>query len=616
MQILSSGTILQNRYRIINILGHGGMGVVYKCDDTRMHGLVAIKQAFFGEPELQKAFEREARLLNRLRHSVLPKVTDYFAEHGTQFLVMEFVDGKDVFQLFQPGRSCFELETVLGWADQLLDALSYLHSQSPPIIHRDIKPQNLKVSANSQQLFLLDFGLAKGSLDRMTSVGGEHSVLGFTRQYAPLEQILRAEERWHEALSIIDAQEVERVCAVSSSPSSDLYSLAATLYHLLTGKPPIEAPIRALSVWSGKPDPLQLANKMNTDIPYSVALVLSRALQINPEHRSLSTAAAMRADLIDARKSSRSTKLLEQLPMPSPTRAVRFPSERSIGTLYLREPDINDSLVMIALGQEFGPARGLVTIPSNKALLLYVKQPVLTNLSPLDRLRPDDLQVLVLAGSEMSDSAFKHIQALGGLKALMAARSGCNDGWLESLKALESLEWLNLAFNKVTDEGLVSISDLTGLRSLDLSGNQVRDGGLKHLCNLAGLKHMSLDETLVCDAELRYLDMLIRLETLRLRNVSLSDSQLGKLQRMENLWYLDISQNPITDSGLKYLAGFSSLEELDVSHTRVSFSGLLQLKEVHSLRQLTIAGIELSTSQLNSLKNELPSCELDNQLTE
>src|SRR3989440_759040 len=232
--MIEPGTLLQNRYRVTRQIGEGGMGAVYVATDERFHSTVAIKQTFFfDDPALGKAFEREARLLNHLRHPALPRVSDHFTEGPGQFLVMEYIEGSDLSELLKQRGAGFPAPQVLAWADQLLDALEYLHAQQPPVIHRDIKPQNLKLGARNQ-VVLLDFGLAKGA-PLQTRVTASGSVFGYSFNYAPIEQMQ----------------------GTGTDPRSDLYSLGATLYHLLTGTTPPDALARATAVLNGEPDLLR-----------------------------------------------------------------------------------------------------------------------------------------------------------------------------------------------------------------------------------------------------------------------------------------------------------------------------------------------------------------------
>ncbi|MFL6255914.1 MAG: protein kinase domain-containing protein [Pyrinomonadaceae bacterium] len=274
-RMIEPGTVLQNRYAVERQIGAGGMGAVYVATDRRFGSTVALKETFFDDPTLRKAFEREARLLNRLRHTALPRVSDHFEEAEGQFLVMEYIAGSDLSQMLKAQNgSGFPARQVLGWADQLLDALDYLHTQEPSVIHRDIKPQNLKLTARDQ-VVLLDFGLAKGN-PLQTRVTNTASLFGYSFNYAPIEQMQGA----------------------GTDPRSDLYSLGATLYHLLTGTTPPDALTRATAVLNGEPDPLRPASETAAHVPAEVSDVLARAMALSAARR-FSSAEEMRAALRD-----------------------------------------------------------------------------------------------------------------------------------------------------------------------------------------------------------------------------------------------------------------------------------------------------------------------------
>ncbi|HWT03234.1 MAG TPA: serine/threonine-protein kinase [Pyrinomonadaceae bacterium] len=270
--MLAPNTLLQNRYQIVRSIGHGGMGAVYLARDQRLGHTVALKETFFTEERMRKAFEREARLLAHLRHPALPKVTDHFEEDGGQFIVMEFISGDDLEMLLAQRGEPFPVEHVMAWGDELLKALDYLHAQEPPILHRDIKPANLKLTPQGE-VILLDFGLAKGTAGQTSSVMTSRSVFGFTPNFAPLEQIQ----------------------GTGTGPRSDLYSLAATLYYLATGAIPPDALTRITEAANGQPDPLRPAEEINARIPHAVSELLMRTMAHNREQRPASAAEMRRA---------------------------------------------------------------------------------------------------------------------------------------------------------------------------------------------------------------------------------------------------------------------------------------------------------------------------------
>jgi serine/threonine protein kinase len=265
--MIQPGTLLQNRYRVAEQIGKGGMGEVFIAKDERFQSTVAIKRNFSNDPEMSKAFRREARLLNHLRHAALPKVSDHFIEDGGHFLVMEFIEGSDLAELMKQRKVPFPLTDVLRWADELLDALDYLHTQDPPVVHRDIKPPNIKLTSRGK-IVLLDFGLAKGAPSQTAAGGTASSVHGFSLNFAPLEQMEGS----------------------GTGPRSDIYSLAATLYFLLTGVRPPDAVARAVASIKEKPDPLRPAHLVQAQVPAAIGQTLHRAMSQNSALRHASAA--------------------------------------------------------------------------------------------------------------------------------------------------------------------------------------------------------------------------------------------------------------------------------------------------------------------------------------
>ncbi len=260
--VLARDTILQSRYQVVRQLGRGGMGAVYEAIDLRLGHTVALKQTLTEDPELWKQFEREARLMAQLSHPVLPRVSDYFTEGNRAFFVMQFIEGSDLAEIIAQQPGPFPCQPVVAWADQLLDALIYLHSHDRQIVHRDIKPHNLKVTP-AGRIVLLDFGLAKSQSSGAAEDDFSRSIFGYTPRYAPLEQIQD----------------------LGTSPQSDIYALGATLYHLLTGAKPPDALTRATALISSRPNPLKPAHEINSAVGVELSGILSRAMQQNPNER-------------------------------------------------------------------------------------------------------------------------------------------------------------------------------------------------------------------------------------------------------------------------------------------------------------------------------------------
>lgn len=286
--MLAPGTILQDRYRVVAQIGKGGMGAVYQARDLRLRNDVALKETLFSDEAYRRAFEREAQILARLRHQALPRVIDHFVEGNGQFLVMEYMPGEDLGnQLARLGRrfaSPQALPIVLKWADQLLEVLHYLHTRPSPVIHRDIKPKNLKLTP-SHDIVLLDFGLSRGGVTVQVALPdndepttpeskGERKVYGFTPPYAPFEQMRDGEP----------------------DPRSDLYSLSATLYHMLTGTLPPDAMGRMARMLNGQPDSLKPIRELAPHVPEGIAALIESGLAVLIDSRP-QTAREMRDEL-------------------------------------------------------------------------------------------------------------------------------------------------------------------------------------------------------------------------------------------------------------------------------------------------------------------------------
>jgi len=294
---IKSGEVLRGRYRIVERIGQGGMGNIYLADDTRLEGRkCALKEVEHDRnlpdkilTEARDQFLREATVLARLDHPNLPKVSDFFSIGEKDYLVMDYIPGKDLRTLMLEAKAqntFLDEFDVLDWASQLADALTYLHRQQPPIVHRDIKPSNLKITPDGL-LKLVDFGLVKllaPDEETITIIQGQGTLL-----YTPLEQYGGSESH--------------------TDIRSDVYAFGATLYHLLTGQPPADARQRFLY-----PEHLTPPSKINPAVSARTEKAIFWAMELHPNQRPESIE-AFRQFLFG-------TKELPQRPMTRPRRAA------------------------------------------------------------------------------------------------------------------------------------------------------------------------------------------------------------------------------------------------------------------------------------------------------
>lgn len=256
---LPPGMVLRQRYEILRRVGGGGMGNVYQARDRHLAGAVrAVKEMIemFSDPALREKavedFRREARLLASLRHPSIPIIYDYFVEGGRYYLVMEFISGGDLATRQQLVGGRFDELTVTMWAIQICDVLDYLHTRQPPIIYRDVKPANVMIDPEANRVVLIDFGIARVVAPRekgVTAVG--------TMGYAPPE-----------------------LFSGQAEPRSDIYSLGATMFHLLTGVDPRDRPLLIFD-FTKNPRPRQL----NPELTPQMEEILMRAVEYAPENR-------------------------------------------------------------------------------------------------------------------------------------------------------------------------------------------------------------------------------------------------------------------------------------------------------------------------------------------
>jgi serine/threonine protein kinase len=250
---LSAGQVLNNRYRIRSTLGQSRQEVVYSAWDISLNSPVAVQEILNTSPDCIQEFGYEARRLANLRHPGLPYVVDHFNLSGQgQYLILEYIAGKDLQSLINQSANGLPWAQVVSWFGQVGEALAYLHSQTPPILHREVKPANIKINPSGQAI-LVGNGIARSAdpSRRATFVPGAGSVAFLSPEFFADD---------------IDTR-------------SDIYSFGATLYATLTGRMPLES----LKRQSGQP--LIPPRQINPAIPPGIEQALLKAMQLAPEKR-------------------------------------------------------------------------------------------------------------------------------------------------------------------------------------------------------------------------------------------------------------------------------------------------------------------------------------------
>jgi len=257
--VLTTGDVLHNRYRVAKLLAQGGFGTLYRAWDLSLSRPCVVKENLAASSDAQRQFLREAKILANLSHENLPRVTDYFLiQNQGQYLVMDYVEGQDLDKVLEDRGSPLSEDRVLGWCRQICDALTYLHSQKPPVIHRDVKPANIRITPEGKAV-LVDFGIAKVYDAASKTTQGAQAV---SPGYSPYEQYGKGKT---------DAR-------------TDIYALGATIYALLTAQEPVESIQRVVK------DPLPPPRQLIPGLSLRTSAALMRALQMDPSQRFQSAA--------------------------------------------------------------------------------------------------------------------------------------------------------------------------------------------------------------------------------------------------------------------------------------------------------------------------------------
>lgn len=288
----TSGLLQEGRYRIDHPIAENGGSSVFQAYDTVRDSKVVVKEIIVRlnkvttlsqQENMKLAFVNQAKLLSEIRHDALVQVHDYFSEIGRQYLVLESLEGDDLQTLLDQNKRPFPLSDVNAWADQLLDALHYLHTFETPIIHKFVRPKNVRLLVDGK-VKLLAHG-SNGDSQLSTNIA-EESNDAAVLNYSPLELIWDGLDSASQKVIVSSYDDrSERTLKSPADARSDIYSLGATLYHLLTARVPVDPLERSIEILEGSADPLTAPNKVDPQIPIEISDVVMRAMEIKRENR-------------------------------------------------------------------------------------------------------------------------------------------------------------------------------------------------------------------------------------------------------------------------------------------------------------------------------------------
>ncbi len=655
-------------FRILSMLGQGGMGAVYLAEDTRLGRHVALKtlrRELAAKPQAKERFLREARLAAAVENDHIVPIYHVGEDAGTPYLAMPVLQGQSLEDLLRQ-RRVLAVPEVLFLGIQIAEGLAAAHERG--LIHRDIKPSNIWVEPiGGGRVKILDFGLARSS-ETDTCLTQAGAIVGTPSYMAP-EQA-RGDK--------LDAR-------------ADLYSLGVVLYRLATGELPlkgVDTMSMLLALAINEPTP---AHVVNPEVPAELSVLIMRLLAKEPSERPASAQDVMRQlqalqkapaetnhqtqplphrrgpeKTTAARGSEKATPargsgprsrwplvaagllfaffggglLLQQIilritdkegktreielkpgdrieiveksaPKPDPTTTPRK-KEPEI-KITAGDPDRRAAEYVLSIGghvQINDKDQWLIAAPLPKepfrltAVTLNVN-PKVTDAGLAHFMDCKYLTHLHLDFTQVTDVGLAYFKGCKNLTHLYLGNTQVTDAGLAYFKECKNVTHLSLRETKITDAGLVPFQDCKDLTYLDLTGTRVTDAGLAHFKKCKGLTHLYLGNTRVTDAGLAYFKECKNLAGLTLHGTLVTDAGLAHFQECKGLTYLTLGGTHVTDVGLAHFHGCKNLTYLSLYSTRVTDAGLAHFKDCKGLTQLYLEGTQLTDESLSWIGGQL-----------
>ena len=624
--------LLLDRYVILDTIGSGGMGIVFKAFHRSMERIVALKvlpQFAVNSPEKVLRFKREIKAAAKLSHPNIVTALDAHGSNGTYFLVMEYVDGKNLME-HVVANGPFSVEDAINIIAQIAAGLNEAHRQG--IIHRDVKPTNIMLSENGIAK-LLDLGLSRTkqiakevSNKELTQDG---LVLG-TLAYMSPEQAIDAKQA--------DAR-------------SDIYSLGCTLHFLLTGHPPFDKLTSIQTILAHHEEsPPPLGDK-GRDIPESVERVFRRMIAKDPDSRPAS-AEQLHADLVACGATAgllSASAAQGPLSMPVVQRTATIVNNRRSEKFSARKVTAWVAIVFAVIGVGWlalylnnssgsGSSDELAKIAGNKSSREIAKwilnsggsitaetdsaeEEILFEVSEIPQGSFEIIGITFQRVHERASAPLKRIAHLRKVQSLTLIDFRTVD--LEQIKKMKSVSFLALISCSITDSDMSTIATMENIETLDLSGNTISDRGIQDLTKMQGLVDFTLQEVSITDKAIQAIGTLPNLRTLdlststitnadlahlppqlielHLANCSINDEAVVGLAKLQHLQMIDLSGTQITDQGLVSLQSLKHLYALDIGKTAVTDAGIHAIRKHSALTELYLNEIPISERMIERI---------------
>lgn len=600
-QTIADGKLAGN-YDFVEVIGSGGMGVIYKARHPILKKLVAIKMLHMHllSDAIVKRFEQEAQAASSLSHPNIIQVHDFgVSPHGQPYMVMDFVEGEPLSNVLH--RNPMRIEPALNVLIQVADALAHAHEKG--VLHRDLKPSNIMVTdadCSFPEIKIVDFGIAKvleTNQTRMTLTG---ELMG-TPYYMSPEQCRG---------TTLDAR-------------SDIYSLGCVMFELLTGRTPF-ARGSAISAIVGQltaAAPTLAETRPDIVFPELLEEVQVKMLAKEPGDRYQSMQELI-ADLIKVQKAyvaatSSGKKKLRLGRNFQENRQLYLVSLAAVASLIFSTAWIGQIAQHAEQESEQRSYEQITVTPQQPSLsILQRKQQEMERQEVwkvADKSKVDDkfmqtfldfdigINELDMIGTRITNNGLLYVSLQKHLTRLRLANTEVTDTGLKFLQLLPRLNTLNLDDTQVTDAGMKFLQPMRALRTLSLSGTRISDEGLKLIQHLH-LRNLHLVETNTGDTGLAAISNIRSLETLELKRAKgVTDKGVASLARLPRLRVLDLERTFVTDEGLRHLSMMPSLAQIDLEADHITVRGLAMLAKLPRLTALDLNGTEFDDSWVSVL---------------
>ncbi len=601
------GERLSEHYEFLEEIGSGGNGIVYKARHRLLNDIVAIKmlRANKVEQNILRRFNQEAKVISALDHPAIVKLRDYgVTESGQPYMVLKYLHGQTLAHLIKT-QGPLPVREFLSIFLQCCDGLEHAHEKN--ILHRDVKPTNIMLSDNTNQVRILDFGIAKivDLADQSAGLTKTGEVFGSPRYMSP-----------------------EQATGKRVDNRSDIYSLGIVMFEALTGSTPFAGNTTYELLSSQISTIAPSVRSIERSLPVEIEAIVSKCLEKEPYERFQSMGEVKKA-LMTAKsgkrigKSSTKSHRWKQpetwLLLSGVVLLVAVSALIITFVMHVIEPPeapqpVHELEGMETLSANGETARAFILKNIHNKVINFDKN-IYASADVTDAVLQefDNTKVteeLTMRGSKIQGPGLAHLIHLPLRKLALSAGIFTNRA-MKEISHMENLETLDLSGTNVNDEGLTELAKLKNLKTLYLKDEEkITNKGLANLAPMSKLETLNLSKsTWLTGVGLSAVSKLPSLTILRLDKSDIKDHDLAQINELKNLKLLALRQTQVGDKGVEHLVN-TGITQLDLENTKISDRGLDSLAKMFRLKELGLRGCSLTESAVNQLRAGRPDLKI------